>query len=676
MADELILVVDDDNMNLMIAQHMLKDVYHVHGVKSGTEALDFLESNTPNLILLDLHMPDMNGFEVLERIKSNPNTEDIPVIFLTADDDRQAEVKGFQMGALDFITKPFVAEIVHQRVNRLLELDHLQKHLQQEVTKQTATAEERRKKMEQMSFQTVQTLANAIDAKDKYTNGHSSRVSQYSAQLAKELGWGEERVESLRYASLLHDIGKIGVPDSVLNKPGRLTDVEFDVIKSHTSMGADILKTITTIPSAEEVARHHHERFDGNGYPDKLAGEDIPIEARVVCVADSYDAMSSKRIYRNTLSREVIRNELINGRGTQFDPDILDVFLKMFDENRLEVSKDKAETLNEDKDITNESSILLEKVMQTMATQKSEEVDMLTGLDLRGVGQVKISEEMQKADGYLAFIDLDNLKKINDTFGHKSGDRVLKLLGELILGIEEATARCRIGGDEFLMYLPIIDEDRIREIVSGIIDDFNEKKNVDPTIKQASVSVGLCKSTTTDAYDDIVGRADKALYHVKQNGKSGYFFYQQGNGSSKQKSDIDLKQLVKSLENSGSYSGAMDVEYREFAKLYEYVGNLQKRYNHDFNLLMITLEENKGENLFIDEMENAMSSMEVAIRETIRNVDICTRYSSVQFLVILLEAGDANVDLIVNRIFNAFYKNYTERKVQPRYDVAVLSSDN
>ena len=311
--------------------------------------------------------------------------------------------------------------------------------------------------------------------------------------------------------------------------------------------------------------------------------------------------------------------------------------------------------------------------MQTIATKKNEEVDLLTGLDLRGVGEIKISEAMKNKDGYLAFVDLDNLKKINDTFGHKAGDRVLHVLGELIVSVKESTEKCRIGGDEFLMYFPISDMDVVRDIITKFIDDFKDMKDAEADIRQATVSVGISKCCTVDKYEEVVNHADKALYHVKQNGKSGYFFYQKDNENVKQRTDVDLSQLVKTLEDSGSYTGAMDVEYREFAKLYEYVGNLQKRYNHDFNLLMITLEENTGETLFIDEMEGAMASMEIAIKETIRNVDICTRYSSVQFLVILLEAGDSNVNLIVNRIFNAFYKKYTARKIQPRYDVAVLN---
>lgn len=187
-----------------------------------------------------------------------------------------------------------------------------------------------------LSFKMLETLAGTIDAKDKYTNGHSMRVAIYATRIAEELGWDKDRIEKLRYEALLHDIGKIGVPDAILNKPTKLTDVEFDLIKSHTVVGADILKNMVAVPNATEVARYHHERFDGKGYPSNISGSAIPINARIVCIADSFDAMSSDRIYRNALKREVIREELIKGRGTQFDPELLDVFLNLFDENKLD----------------------------------------------------------------------------------------------------------------------------------------------------------------------------------------------------------------------------------------------------------------------------------------------------------------------------------------------------
>ena len=331
----LIWVVDDHSMNLKLANHILEKEYRVECISSGAECLKRLEAGNPDLILLDLHMPEMSGFDVIAKLNANPSWQSIPVIFLTADMDKDAEIQGLEFGAMDFIRKPFRAAIMKKRIERVLELSFLQKDLQREVEKQTAVAEERRRRMEEMSLKMVDTLAVTLEAKDAYTNGHSSRVAEYSVMIAKRLGWSEERIEILHRAALLHDIGKIGVPDEILNKKGRLDDDEYAVIKSHTVVGSEILSTIETLEFARIVAGYHHERYDGKGYPEGLKGEDIPIEARVVGVADSFDAMNSRRIYRDPLPMEVIRSEMVKGRGTQFDPEVDDVFLQMFDEGEF-----------------------------------------------------------------------------------------------------------------------------------------------------------------------------------------------------------------------------------------------------------------------------------------------------------------------------------------------------
>ena len=185
-------------------------------------------------------------------------------------------------------------------------------------------------KNREMSLQMVRALVSAVDAKDKYTNGHSRRVADYSVLLAEKLGWDADRLYQLKYEALMHDVGKIGIPDSVLNKPGRLTDAEFDIIKSHTVFGADILDGMDELPGAYQVARWHHERYDGRGYPDGLSGKDIPEIARIISIADTFDAMNSDRIYRRALPKDVIIRELEKGRGTQFDPDFADVFIELY----------------------------------------------------------------------------------------------------------------------------------------------------------------------------------------------------------------------------------------------------------------------------------------------------------------------------------------------------------
>ncbi len=211
------------------------------------------------------------------------------------------------------------------------QLKYLRENLEKEVQKQTSVAYERQLKIQKLSIEIVETLAQAIDEKDEYTNGHSQRVSKYSVLLANELGWTSERIENLRVSALLHDVGKIGIPDNILQKPGKLTDDEFKIIKSHAAKGGKILKNVSSLPIAAETAKHHHERYDGNGYPSGLAGTQIPEYARVVSIADAYDAMNSRRVYRDTLPKEEIRRRLVEGSGTQFDPVYLEAFLTLLD---------------------------------------------------------------------------------------------------------------------------------------------------------------------------------------------------------------------------------------------------------------------------------------------------------------------------------------------------------
>jgi len=304
-----------------------------------------------------------------------------------------------------------------------------------ERTRQQQEIRKRRKQMETMSLQMIQTLVTTIEAKDEYTRGHSHRVAEYSALIAKELGWKQKDIFHLRNAAHLHDIGNIGIPDAILNKPARLTDEEYAVIKEHTIIGAEILKNITLVKHVVEVARSHHECYDGTGYPDGRKGEEIPIEARIIAVADSYDAMRSRRIYRNTLKPEAIYEQFQKNRGVQFDPEITDTFLRLLDEGRLVIEDEYAGT-NAEYGLT-EAETEIEKfitnVISTMCTlEDSEGFDFLTGLPMRNRGEKLAAQFMQRCSGFLVFLDMDNLKKINDIYGHKAGDRALKLLGTLL----------------------------------------------------------------------------------------------------------------------------------------------------------------------------------------------------------------------------------------------------
>lgn len=331
--DRLMLVIDDETMNQMLLKRIFGREYHVAVEKSGEDGLAFLGKNIPDIILLDLKMQGIDGEETFQRIKQDERLANIPVIFLTADTDRNVEQRLFKMGAMDFIRKPFDPDIVHERVRRIMELQRLQNLLQDEVERKTNDLIHSFNKIQRLSEQIILALSAAIDAKDAYTNGHSDRVAEYSREIAKRMGKNDTEVNDIYYAAMLHDVGKIGIPGEIINKPGRLTDEEFDIIKSHTVKGAKILESISEMPGLSVGARWHHERYDGKGYPNGLKGEDIPETARIICVADCYDAMSSNRSYRKALPQEIVRAEIEKGRGTQFDPAIADIMLKMIDED-------------------------------------------------------------------------------------------------------------------------------------------------------------------------------------------------------------------------------------------------------------------------------------------------------------------------------------------------------
>ena len=324
---EWIVVVDDDVTNLKMAGHILsKNNMRVTALKSGQALLDYLKENTPDLILLDIMMPDMDGFETMSRLRGEYGNKEIPVIFLTADENEESETKGLALGAMDFIKKPFVPDVLVLRVRHTIQLVRLQRDLSTEVDIKT-------RENESLFQHVIQTIAEAIDAKDTYTNGHSGRVADYSREIAKRYGYSEQKQKDIYMMGLLHDVGKIGVPDAVINKPAKLNDEEYELIKNHPVMGARILKNIKEMPSLATGARWHHERYDGKGYPDGLSGSEIPEEARIIAVADAYDAMSSRRSYREPLPQGVVREEIMKGKGTQFDPEFAQIMLEMIDED-------------------------------------------------------------------------------------------------------------------------------------------------------------------------------------------------------------------------------------------------------------------------------------------------------------------------------------------------------
>lgn len=341
----IILVVDDDKTNLALAQKILLPQYRIAASNSGEAALKYLEHNRPDLILLDINMPDMDGFEVMEKIREKEETASIPVIFLTADNLAETEIKCFQMGAMDFVAKPFVPDILLSRVAKTIELDQYRHNLEKMVKEQADRLLENTRRISMIQDSVIVGMANLIESRDGSTGKHVKNTQMYVRMIADELyrrnlfaeELTPEYIEDLCKAAPLHDVGKIKVPDAILQKPGKLTPEEFDAMKLHTTYSRKIIQTIIGdvedehyVRIVEDIALYHHERWDGTGYPTGLAGDSIPLAARIMVVADVFDALYEERCYKPPIRPiERIMQIMSEGRGTQFDPVIIDVFMEM-----------------------------------------------------------------------------------------------------------------------------------------------------------------------------------------------------------------------------------------------------------------------------------------------------------------------------------------------------------
>ncbi|MDG9922768.1 MULTISPECIES: two-component system response regulator [unclassified Pseudomonas] len=339
-----VLVVDDTPDNLMLMTDLLKDRYRVKAANSGEKALQILQGNSlPDLILLDIMMPGVSGYEVAERLKQEPRTRDIPIIFLTAMAATEDEIHGLALGAADYITKPISPPVVLARVETQLKVkaaaDFLRdqnEFLEQEVQRRTR---------EVMAIQdvTIHAMASLAETRDNETGNHIRRTQNYVKLLAELLRdhprfrhfLDEDTIRLLYKSAPLHDIGKIGIPDRILLKPGRFTPEEFEIMKTHTTLGRDAIQhaedqlgvDVDFLRLAKEIAYSHQEKWDGSGYPEGLAADDIPISARLMAVADVYDALISRRVYKPGMPHEQAVGIIREGRSSHFDPDICDAFL-------------------------------------------------------------------------------------------------------------------------------------------------------------------------------------------------------------------------------------------------------------------------------------------------------------------------------------------------------------
>ncbi len=310
-----LLLVDDEATNLQLLRHTLQHEYRLIFAKDGKTALKLAQQEQPDLILLDIMMPDMSGYDVCEQLKNIQALRHVPIIFVTALSDSGDEQKGFALGAVDYITKPFNPAIVKARVRTHLSLVQAEEVLETRL-------------------QIVQCLGKAAEYRDNETGMHILRISHFARTIAKAIGFSDEQADELLHAAPMHDVGKIGIPDAILLKPGKLTAEEWEVMRQHPAIGARIIgeHKSSLLQLAATIALCHHEKWDGSGYPNGLAGEDIPLEARIVSLVDVFDALTSVRPYKKAWPIEEALEFIRDQSGSHFDPMLVDVFINCLPE--------------------------------------------------------------------------------------------------------------------------------------------------------------------------------------------------------------------------------------------------------------------------------------------------------------------------------------------------------
>ena len=375
----MILTVDDQPKNIeLLSALLVPQGYETIAATTGEEALTLLAGNQIDLILLDVMMPDMDGFKVTRRIRQDHIHRLLPIVLVTALCETEYRVKGIEAGCDDFISKPVDKVELLARVRSLLKvkayndlLNHYQKDLEAEVASRTAELKQSFKKIKAASLETIFRLSMAAEYKDEDTGTHIQRMSHYSAAVARSLKLDNNTVETILYAAPMHDVGKIGIPDLILLKPDKLDPLEWEIMKQHTIIGARILKGSDAefIRMGEGIAKTHHEKWDGSGYPAGLKGNGIPIAGRIVAIADVFDALTSKRPYKDPFSVEKSFAIIKEGRGTHFDPDVVDAFFAV-QEEILIIMKQYGDNTQSVSDLSEMSRIVLKTLLQQFNLEK------------------------------------------------------------------------------------------------------------------------------------------------------------------------------------------------------------------------------------------------------------------------------------------------------------------
>lgn len=668
-----LLIADKEESDLSQMKEILRKTYSVSCAKTGEQALEYVLKTRPDLVLISKTLPDMDAAYVIKETMNNADLSNIPFVVILDAADAGNDISDLQELALDFIVKPIIPAILSTRVERVLQLLHLHRNLKGEQEKQ-------KEQINQISLQSILTIAQTIDARDRYAQGHSVRVALYSREIAAKMGWSDKEIEDLYCTALLHDIGKIAVEDTILNKTSSLTEQEFEEVKKHTIVGSEMVKNIHFIPGVENGVRYHHEHYDGSGYS-KVSGDKIPVVARIIAVADAYEAMTSDRAFRKSKSEEEAKAELERGKGSQFDPEIVDIFLELLDEG-ISVDAGSVENAILGKEELGETSDLLRQVFAetVQEAQSGRERDSLTGFLNRKYFEEKVDVYLKKpnASGTFFMMDMDDFKMVNDTYGHIMGDHLIQAFADVIRSnIRDDDYACRIGGDEFAIFFPEMDKESvIRKRADCIIQSFAKKKE-ELGCKLCSVSIGIMtKYAGQEATDcmTLYNNADKALYYVKNNGKDSYHMYANIPDEVKNAGinikQMDLNQLMKKIAERKYHQGAYAVEYDRFAYIFQFIARNIERSKQQVQIILFTLQpKNKDEDLQEEKFEDALMILETAIIRSLRRGDVTTRLSATQQIVILMDTNIDNGKIVANRIVEKYKNLAVDHSFEIYYDI-------
>ncbi len=530
MEKQKILIVDDSEMNRALLVDILEEQYDVVEAENGVEAISVLSKQRTDfsLLLLDIMMPEMDGFEVLAYINKHQWNDTFAVIMISADDSPANIKRAYDLGAFDYISRPFDSTIVQRRISNTMFLYARQQRLEKIIAEQFHEQEKNNKLM-------ISILSHIVEFRNGESGLHILHVNTITKYLLKQLvlltdqyPLSKADISLISTASALHDIGKISISDAILNKPGRLTAEEFEVIKTHSVVGANMLLDLPIeqqeaplVKVASEICRWHHERYDGNGYPDGLKGEEIPIAAQVVALADVYDALTSERCYKKAYSHEEALKMILEGQCGAFNPSLLLCLQEIADtlENELMDASPEKETKNI-QDIRNKIDYdrLFSFEKYTFLSRKQRHLQLLYIDSLTSVYNRRYyNEHFQGTDNIQAMvvIDVDDFKHINDNYGHDVGDIVLQGIAQSVLScVRKTDAVIRYGGDEFVIIFFSIPADifekkleRIRHTVDCLTIDEHPELHM-------SVSVGGAYGLGNTK--ELFKAADNMMYQSKK----------------------------------------------------------------------------------------------------------------------------------------------------------------